>query len=249
MPQRWVKCRRLGQARGARRSAAARDACRSAAARGALGLVLGLLAVGSGASGAPLLRYAIDPDSSQVRIHTGSSGLFGFAGHEHDIAPARFTGTAVIDSSDVTHVQLSISVPTDSLRVVDTDESAETRAKIQRQMYEQALETQRFPTLTIRGVTFSPAGHAPGHPGPPLAAECSGELVIELTLHGVTRTIALPVDIQVDRARLRARGEFPIRHKDFDMKRVKVAGVVNVADTIAITFDLRGQCLGPEPPK
>jgi len=243
MTPRWVKYRHLRPARPVR------GACPSAAAFVALGLVLGLLTGANLTSAAPLLRYAIDPDSSQIRIHTGSSGVFGFAGHEHDIAPARFTGTAVIDSSNVTHVQLSIEIPTDSLRVVDADESAETRAKIQRQMHEQVLETQRFPKVTIRGVTFSPKGNAPGYPGPPLGKDVSGELVIELALHGVTRTIALPIDIQVDRQRLRARGEFPIRHKDFDMKRVKVAGVVNVADTIALTFDLRGKCLGPEPPK
>ena len=236
----WVKRQHLRPARpghGARQSAAALVA---------LGLVLGLLASANRTSAAPLLRYALDPDSSQVRIHTGASGLFGFAGHEHDIAPARFTGTAVIDSANVTKVVLAITVPTDSLRVV-SDESPETRAKIERQMREQVLETQRFPTVVIRGVTFSPAGDAPGYPGPPLGKDVSGELVIELALHGVTRTIALPIDIQVDRQRLRARGEFPIRHKDFDMKRVKVAGVVNVADAIMIDFDLRGRCLGPEP--
>jgi polyisoprenoid-binding protein YceI len=214
----------------------------------ALGLLMAALGP-STAGAAPLLRYALAPDSSQVRIRTGSSGVFGFAGHEHEIAAGHFTGTAVIDSSDVTKVQLSITVPTDSMRVVDEDESAETRAKVERAMHEQVLETKRFPEITIRGVTFKPVGDEPGHPGPALAADTGGELVIELTLHGVTRTMALPVDIQVDRAHLRARGKFPLRHKDFDLKRVKVAGVVNVADTFSVEFDLRGTCLGPEPVK
>src|SRR4029453_2999797 len=158
----------------------------------------------------------IDPDSSQVRIHTGSSGLFGFAGTQPDIAPAPLSGTAVIASPDVTHVQLSIEVPTDSLRVVDADESPEKRGKIERQMRQDVLETQRFPAVTIKGVTFAPKGDAPGHPGPPLAANCAGELVIELALHGVTRTLAIPVEIQVDRARLRAKGAFQISHRDFN---------------------------------
>jgi polyisoprenoid-binding protein YceI len=214
----------------------------------ALGLLLAALGA-STAAAAPLLRYALAPDSSRVRIRTESSGVFGFAGHEHEIAAGHFTGTAVIDSSDVTHVQLSITVPTDSMRVVDEDESPETRARVERAMHEQVLETKRFPEITIRGVTFKPVGDAPGHPGPALAADVSGELLIELTLHGVTRTIALPIDIQVDRARLRARGKFPLRHRDFDLKRIKVAGVVNVADTFSIEFDLRGTCLGPQPAK
>jgi polyisoprenoid-binding protein YceI len=135
------------------------------------------------------------------------------------------------------------------MRVVDEDESPGTRAKVQRAMHEQVLETQRFPEITIRGVTFAPTGDAPGHPGPALAADLGGELLIELTLHGVTRTIAVPVDIQVDRARLRARGKFQLRHGDFDLKRIKVGGVVNVADTFSVEYDLRGTCLGPEPPK
>jgi hypothetical protein len=80
-----------------------------------------------------------------------------------------------------------------------------------------------------------------------VAADLSGELVIDLALHGVTRTLAIPVDIQIDRAGLRARGKFPLRHRDFEMKRVKVAGVVNVAEVVAVEFDLRGTCLGHEP--
>ena len=207
------------------------------------------LLTGGTAVAAPLLHYRLDPDSSRIRIRTGSSGVFGFAGHEHEIDAPRFTGTAVIDSADVTKVQLSLSVPTDSMRVVDEDESPETRAKVERAMHEQVLEVQRFPTVTIRGLTFGPNGDEPGHPGPALAADLAGELVIELTIHGVTRPLALPVDIQVDRARLRARGKFPIRHQDFDLKRIKVGGVVNVAETITIEFDLRGTCLGPVPPK
>jgi polyisoprenoid-binding protein YceI len=212
----------------------------------ALTVALAVLLPG-GAAGEPFLRYALRPDSSRIGIHTDSSGLFGFAGHEHEIIVTHFTGTAVIDSSDVTRIQFTIEVPADSLRVVDEDESPETRAKVARAMREDVLETQRFPTITIRGVSFAPAGDAPGHPGPPVAADLGGDLALELTLHGVTRTLAIPLDVQIDRAGLRARGKFPLRHRDYDLKRVKVAGVVNVADVVAVEFDLRGVCLGHEP--
>jgi polyisoprenoid-binding protein YceI len=213
----------------------------------AAGLLVASLLIARGASSEPFLRYALDPDSSRILIHTGSSGLFGFAGHEHEISPTHFLGSAVIDSADVTRIQLTIEVPADSLRVTDEDSSPESRAKVQRAMHEDVLETARFPTVTIRGVTFAPVGDAPGHPGPAVAADTDGELAIELTLHGVTRTLAIPVTIQIDRAGLRARGKFPLRHRDYDLKRVKVAGVVNVADVVAVEFDLRGTCLGHEP--
>ena len=180
-------------------------------------------------------------------IRTGSSGLFGFAGHDHEITATRFAGVAVIDSSDVTRIELEITVPADSLRVTDEDRSPDSRAKVERAMREDVLETQRFPAIILRAVSFAPAGDAPGHPGPAVAADLGGELALELTLHGVTRTIAIPVDIQIDRAGLRARGTFPLRHRDYDLKRVKVAGVVNVAEVVTVEYDLRGACLGHEP--
>ncbi len=186
------------------------------------------------------IHYALIPDSSRVHIHTGSSGIFGFAGHEHTVSAGDLIGRAAVDSTDMSAFMLSITFPADSLRVID-EERRQDSPKIERDMREKVLESRRFPLIEVRGVTFTPKREDPGTTTPLPIGNCSGTIVIELALHGTTRTLTLPIDLEIDAHRLRARGELTIKHEDFAMKRVKVAGVVNVAEELEIDFDIRGR--------
>jgi polyisoprenoid-binding protein YceI len=195
----------------------------------------------SPAAAAVSMHYALLPESSRVHIHTGSSGLFGFAGHEHTIAAEDLTGHAAVDSTDLSAFTVSMTFPADSLRVIDEGRDQDSRAKIERDMRQKTLESSRFPRIEVRGVTFAPKRADPASTQPMPLGDCSGTIVIELALHGTTRTLTLPIDLEINADRLRARGELTIRHEDFGMKRVKVAGVVNVAEELAIDFDIHGR--------
>jgi polyisoprenoid-binding protein YceI len=193
------------------------------------------------------MHFALLSDSSRVHIHTGSSGIFGFAGHKHTISAKHFTGRATVDSTDLSAFTLFITFPADSLRVIDDDRSQDSRAKIERDMREKVLESRRFPLIEVRGVTFAPKRDHPEATTPLPVGNCSGTIVIELNLHGTPRTLTLPIDLEIDAHALRARGELTIRHEDFAMKRVKVAGVVNVAEELEMDFDIRGRRVADQP--
>lgn len=200
------------------------------------------LALGAGlAPGEPgldhALTYELLPDSSLVRAHTGSSGLLAFAGHHHTIAVPRFSGLARIDTTDVSRFTLAIEVPAATLAVIDPGEDRDTLDKIQQDMHAKVLAVPDFPTFALRGVSFAPETPAP------VFGSHRGELTIALTLRGATREIRIPVTIDLDRQNLRARGRFAIKHADYNLTRIKVAGVVNVAETIDLDFDVVGRAM------
>ena len=60
----------------------------------------------------------------------------------------------------------------------------------------------------------------------------------ELTLHGVTRTLDVPVRLTRKGDALSATGRTVIRHTDFGMKPVSVAGVVKVKNELTLEFDI-----------
>jgi polyisoprenoid-binding protein YceI len=197
-------------------------------------LVLALAVAADAPAAAPLVTYRLEPDSSVVRAHTGSSGLFGFAGHEHTVAVLGLRGEVAVDPADPARFALSIEAPADSLRIIDEDRDRDSSLKIERDMKRKVLETEEFPAIAIRGVSFRVDEQQGSN-------AFRGELEIELTLHGVTRALGVPLELTLAGERLRARGRFALKHSDFKMNRIKVAGLVNVAEKIAIEFDVAGR--------
>ncbi len=183
---------------------------------------------------AVMITYRLRADSSRVEAHATASGLLGFAGHEHSIAITGLDGELAVDAEDATRFALGIEVETAGMRVIDPNQDEATRARIEKDMKEKVLETARFPLITLRGIRFVPEASAPA----PQAHR--GTLTAELTLHGVSREITVPLTVDLDHQQMRASGEFTIRHRAFNLRRIKVAGLVNVAEDIHIEFDLRG---------
>jgi len=63
----------------------------------------------------------------------------------------------------------------------------------------------------------------------------------DLTLHGVTRQIVIPVKVTVTGNDLRAVGEFSIDRSDFKVKATSAFhGMVRVRNTVKFTFDIVG---------
>jgi len=144
----------------------------------------------------------------------------------------------------VTRFTLAIEVPAAALAVIDPGEDADKRARIEKDMHEKVLRAGEFPRFSFSGVRFVPEKATPAAPA---FGSHRGELTVALTLHGVTREVRIPVTIDLDRQKLRARGKFAIKHADFNLTRIKVAGVVNVAETIDIEFDVRGRAPETQP--
>jgi polyisoprenoid-binding protein YceI len=163
--------------------------------------------------------------SSRLEVHTGKSGVFGFAGHNHDIRARAFTGSVQYRPSNVSASRLEITIPADSLEVLSPSDTAEIR-QVTETMRTQVLHVDQYPE--IRFTATNAAVTATGL-----------SLDGELTLVGQTRPVKVTAMVEVGPDTLRARGSFAVNQTDFGIKPYKggPGGTVQVADRVRFDFD------------
>lgn len=192
----------------------------------------------AGALAAPAMAaprtYAVVPGESHVKVHVGRAGLFGFAGHEHEVAGPAAAGEVVTDEEDLARSTVWLEFTAGELRVSGEGEPAEDVPKVQAKMTgPEVLDVARFPKVSFKSSAVS--GKAAG------AGTWDVQVNGELTLHGVSRPVALALRVTRSGDALTATGRTTIRHTDFGMKPVSVAGVVKVKDELALQFDIRAR--------
>ena len=192
--------------------------------------LLALLAAAS-VSGAAAAEqgYTVVAEQSAVRIHVGKGGLFGFAGHGHDVVAPSVQGTVVADPADLSRSSVTLSFDAAALEVTGEGEPAKDVPKVQEKMIgPEVLDVTRFPSITFR--SSSVAGKEVR------AGVYDLQVAGDLGLHGVTRRVTLPLQVEIHADTLTASGKTVLRHTDFGMKPVSVGGVVNVKNEIGVDF-------------
>jgi polyisoprenoid-binding protein YceI len=178
--------------------------------------------------------YVLSPEGSQVVIHVGKAGVFSFAGHEHRIVAGPVEGTVVFDAENLARSTVEVRFQASGLRVTGQGEPKDDVPKVQEAMLgPKCLDAPRFPTIRFASRTVT-VGHASaGH----------DDLVIlgDLTLHGVTRPVTVPVAVDLLGDRLTARGRMTVRQTDFGITPITVAGVVKVKDELVLEWTLEGR--------
>jgi polyisoprenoid-binding protein YceI len=186
--------------------------------------VLALLA----ATGAQ--TFTVDAEKSRVVVQVGKAGVFGFAGHEHEVlAPVR-EGRIVADPGDLSRSSVTVAFQAASLKVTGAGEPAADVPKVQETMQgPKVLESARFPEIAFRSQKVSGRG-----------AGTAWELQVtgDLTVHGVTRSVTLPMKVEIVGDVLTATGRTTLRHDWFGLQPVSAGGgTVKVKNELGV--DLR----------
>jgi polyisoprenoid-binding protein YceI len=196
----------------------------------ALGAAL-ILALGARSGAAEEMTYVVDPARSTVAIHVGRAGLFKFAGHEHEVLAPRLEGQAQADPGDLGRSSVSLTMDATALRVSGRGEPPEDVPKVQARMVgPELLDVAHFPWVTFRSTKVEGREVAKGL----YDLQVTGDL----TLHGVTRSTLVPMRVEVSGDTLMATGSLVVRHTDFGLTPISVAGVVKVKNEIAIDFKI-----------
>lgn len=194
-------------------------------------LPLLLLASLSAYAAADSSRYTIDPDASQMLIHVGKAGVFGFAGHEHEIIAPVHGGTATIDAAHIERSSVELTFSAAQLHVTGRGEPEKDVPKVQQAMVgPDCLNAARFPE--IRFVSSLVIRTREARAGLDLAVRGI------VTLHGVSHEVTLPLHVNLDGDSLVATGTTTLRQTDFGIKPISVAGVVKVKDAITLDWHL-----------
>lgn len=193
-------------------------------------LIAGAAVVFIGAA-APASRVAdLDPTRSRAFVEVGKAGALSFAaGHSHRIeAPIR--GTLSVDPEHPEQAVARFEIRATDLTVMKDGEPPQDVPKVQETMAgERVLDVARYPTVSFQSRTVDLRHRRGGV----LELTITGDL----TLHGTTRSISVPVHAEIASDTVTARGTFLVKQTDYGMTPVKVAGgMVAVKDEMKIRF-------------
>jgi len=207
--------------------------------------ILPLVALLAGVAAAAAAAAAGDVDlaGSRVYVFVGKKGL----GHDHAVSGSLQAGSIRLDAGEqagtlVFDMRSFRADTADARRALGLP--GETDPGTQRQVTENmlgpdVLDVARHPaaTLEIRSALPATRAVAPGRRAYDLAGV--------FTLHGVSRPVVIPAEVERIGAIDRLSGGFAIRQTDFGMRPyTKLGGVVGVADELRIYGDIRVAAAG-----
>jgi polyisoprenoid-binding protein YceI len=175
-------------------------------------LTLVILA-GSDPARAESLRFRIQPEASEITFRA-TSRLMNAEGHF-----GRFSGDVVADPAGPTGARINLTIDAASLET-----GIEMRDKHLRSA--DFFDIERFPTIAFQSVRVEAAGRR-------------ATVMGRLTLHGVTREIAVPVDVQITETALVASGEFIVNRGEYAMNYNSFLNPIGNEVRVAFTFRAR----------
>ncbi|MGX9734389.1 YceI family protein [Janthinobacterium aestuarii] len=176
--------------------------------------------------GVQLLHIA--PDESLLTITVRRGGALARLGHDHVVASRSLQGVVApaLGRAQFRFRLDEMSVDEESLRQaagLTTTPSADAIAGTRHNMLVRVLEAERYPWVSI-------------------AARRTGNKEVfdaDITLHGVTRTVQLPVRVEqaADGRRLQASGSLLLKQSDFGIVPFAVlGGAMAVQDQMELAF-------------
>jgi polyisoprenoid-binding protein YceI len=167
----------------------------------------------------PPQSAAIDTDQSTLLIHVAKSGLFSFAGDNHEVRAPIASGSVNESAGSV-----ELKVAAGKLTVLDPALSPAKRAEVQQRMLgAEVLDVVHYPEILFRSDRVEPL------------KENEWTVRGSLSLHGHTH----PVTIHVIRTVGHYRGTAALKQTDFGITPISVAGgTVKVKDELKIDFDI-----------
>jgi len=193
---------------------------------------IGTLPTGAGSTLSAGLDGTWSIDSSIGSFSDFSDSWIGYrvdetlAGNRANTAVGRtpdVTGTLALSGTQVTSVDVSVDVST-----LQSDDNRRDG-----QLHRQALETDQFPQATFKLMTPIDLGATPTD-GQTINATATGEL----TLHGVSKTVQVPMDARLSGDVVTVVGSMEIQFADYSIEQPVSFAVLSIDDHGTMEFQL-----------
>jgi len=176
--------------------------------------------------------YTIVPSESNFWVFVGKTGFFSALAHDHEIGVKQFGGRVVIPEAGASGGSLEMEVDAPSLVVLDKKPSEDDKKKIFNSMHNEVLESAKFQKITFKSVSV---GDVKKTGNDTYSFVVNGDL----TLHGVTKRIAVPVAATVTPQQLRGAGKYTLKQTDYGIKPYSAAGgTIKVKNEVVVNFDI-----------
>jgi len=170
----------------------------------------------------------IDSAQSLIAVTVRRGGVLARLGHDHVVASHKITGT-VSPSQNRADLQFRLDemkIDESDLRLLaglEKQPSADAIEGTRHNMLTKVLDAELYPVVEIHAER--------GAAGQPLQ--------VAITLHGVTRTMAIPVELREENGVINVKGTVNLKQTDFGLTPFSVmGGAMAVQDQMELRFDL-----------
>jgi polyisoprenoid-binding protein YceI len=175
--------------------------------------------------------YTIVTGESSFWVFVEKAGLFSGLAHDHEIGVKIFAGRVVVPEAGASGGSLELDVNAQSLTVLDKKPGEEDKKKIYNSMHNDVLESAKYQKISFKSASVSNLKQT--------SDGYSFTLNGDLTLHGVTKRIAVPVSATITPQQLQAKGQYTLRQTDFGIKPYSAAGgTVKVKNEVVVHFNI-----------
>ncbi len=174
-------------------------------------------------------RYRIDVPRSRFVVNTTTSGVSSLFGHDHKIEVRSYEGTVTLVAGSIENATLELAVRA-ALHAVE-ERSEDITGEIDTALHDHVLESQAFPAITFAGRVVAASRRDDG--------AFDVKLTGDLRLHGVRRTVTVPLRLTLKDDTMRASGKLSLRQTDYKIVPFSFAGgTVTVANRVTLSFDI-----------
>jgi polyisoprenoid-binding protein YceI len=180
--------------------------------------------------GLAAVKFLIDTDASRFTVQAFAAGLLSTFGHDPTIGIRDYEGEIQCVPETYDKALVRVTLRTGAMEVLDEMKS-DDRKKLEKLMYEEVLEVQRFPSAVYESKQITVQK---------LSDDLfNARLTGELAFHGVTRTHSFDARVTNMGTMLRISGEFPLRQSDYAIKPFSFAGgALRLKDVLRFKFEL-----------
>ena len=170
-----------------------------------------------------------------VRYDRGAT----MAGHDHIVKASTFDGKVTWDPEDPSACSVAISFPVSALKVdpgssrsregFEGETSSGDKSKIEANLAgRHQLEASSHPDITYASTSCAANGDK---------VDVTGSL----SMHGVSKTVTVPMTIAADGSGFSAKGRFKLTHSDFGMEPfTALLGMLRNAPELEFVVDVKG---------
>ncbi|MEZ4237636.1 MAG: YceI family protein [Myxococcota bacterium] len=189
------------------------------------------------------VTYRLEPAKSwlYVVVYNDTSAMASRLGHDHGVRASTFDGKVVWNTADASACLVEINFPVSALVVdpggmreragLDPDGAVSDSSK--ETIKENMLGKKQLDGATHKEISFK-------------ATKCDGtsgkvKVTGDLTIHGVTKTVTMPMDVKVDGSSFVAGGAVTIKASDFGFNPFSnLAGALRNKDEMKLVVDVQG---------
>ena len=200
------------------------------AGAGLVALAFALSHATAGSTGLERQRYRIDVPHSRFVVNTTTTGVSSMFGHDHKIEVRSYEGTVTMVAGNIETATLELAVRADALHAVE-EKHEDITGEIDTALHDHVLEARAFPAITFSGRAIAASRRDDG--------AFDVKLTGDLRLHGVRRTVTVPVRLTMTDDTMRASGKLSLRQTDYKIVPFSFAGgTVTVANRVTLSFDI-----------